>query len=57
MMILSFLPILDYYFLDNSYMASLIFLNKLREIAKDREAWRAAVHGAARVGHALATEQ
>ena len=56
-MILSFLPDLDYYFLDNSYMASLLLLNKLREIAKDREAWRAAVHGAARVGHALATEQ
>ena len=29
-------------------MAYLIFLNKLREIAKDREAWHAAVHGAAK---------
>ena len=26
-------------------------LNKLREIAKDREAWHAAVHGSQRVGH------
>ena len=32
-------------------------LNKLREMVKDREAWHAAVHGAQRVGHNLATEQ
>ena len=31
--------------------------SKLREIVKDREAWHAAVHGAARVIHDLATEQ
>ena len=32
-------------------------LSKLREIMKDREAWRAAVHGSQRVRHNLATEQ
>ena len=32
-------------------------LSKLQEIAKDREAWRAAVHGVERVGHNLMTEQ
>ena len=32
-------------------------LSKLWKIVKDREAWRAAVHGLQRVGHNLATEQ
>ena len=32
-------------------------LSKLREIVKDREAWRAAVHGSQRVRHDLGTEQ
>ena len=32
-------------------------LSKLREMAKDREAWRAAVHEVSRVGQNLATEQ
>ena len=32
-------------------------LSKLQEIAKDREAWSAAVHGVQRVGHDLVTEQ
>ena len=31
-------------------------LNKLREMVKDREAWRAAVRGSQRVGHDIVTE-
>ena len=32
-------------------------LSKLHETVKDKEAWRAAVHGVAKVRHDLATEQ
>ena len=32
-------------------------LNKSQETVKDREAWRAAVHGSQRLRHELATEQ
>ena len=32
-------------------------LSKLQEMVKCREAWHAAVHGVARVGHNLVTEQ
>ena len=32
-------------------------LSKLREIVKDKEAWRAAAHGSQRVRHNLATAQ
>ena len=32
-------------------------LSRLREIVKEREAWRAAVHGVTKRGHDLATEQ
>ena len=34
-----------------------ISLSKLQEMVKDREAWRAAVHGLQRVRHNLMTEQ
>ena len=34
-----------------------INLSKLWEMVKDREAWRAAVHGLQRVRHNLVTEQ
>ena len=32
-------------------------LSKLQELVKDRKAWRAAVHGVARVKHDFVTEQ
>ena len=32
-------------------------LSKLQETVKDREAWHAAIRGAAKVGRGLATEQ
>ena len=32
-------------------------LSKLQVLVKDREAWRAAAHGAQRVGHDLVTQQ
>ena len=31
-------------------------LGKLREMVKDREVWRAAVHGSQRIGHDWATD-
>ena len=34
-----------------------MYLSKLQEIVKDREAWHASVHGAAKVKHNWATEQ
>ena len=34
-----------------------ISLSKLREMMKDREAWRGAVHGLQRVGHDQTNEQ
>ena len=34
-----------------------VSLSRLRETVKDREAWRAAVHGSQRVRHDLVTEQ
>ena len=34
-----------------------ISLSKFREIVKDREGWRASVHGVAKSRHDLATEQ
>ena len=32
-------------------------LGKLKEMVRDREAWRAMVHGSQAVGHNLVTEQ
>ena len=37
---------------DSTHMS----LSELRELVMDREAWRAAIHGVARVGHDWATE-
>ena len=34
-----------------------MYLSKLQEIVKDREAWHASVHGAAKVKNNRATEQ
>ena len=43
--------------LDNITSATDMNSDKLQEMVKDREAWRAAVHGVQRVGHAWVTEQ
>ena len=43
--------------LDGLTDAMNIHLGKLRELVRDREAWRAEVHGDRRVGHDWATEQ
>ena len=43
--------------LDSITDAMDIYLGKLQEMVRDREAWRAAVMGSQRVGHDRATEQ
>jgi len=43
--------------LDGITSSMAISLSKLREMMKDREAWRGAVHGSQRVGHDQTTEQ
>ena len=34
-----------------------MYLSKLQKIVEDREAWHAAVHGFAKVGHDLVTDK
>ena len=43
--------------LDSITDATDMHLGKLREMVRDREAWRAAVHGSQKVRHGWATEQ
>ena len=43
--------------LDSIINTKYMNLNKLWEIVEDRGAWHTAIHGVAKIGHDLATEQ
>ena len=49
--------ILEWFAIPSSTDSMDVNLGKLQEMVKDRQAWRAAVHGSQRVGHNLVTEQ